>query len=245
MGICVEYIHRTPNRRSVLPLVRRSLGQMTVYLPDGVSSNLYHLSDGFLHTSGNYLRLLNHLLGGKRRHPPRLYPSRYESAFSTAPKEDGAVQVVCMIHHGHGHDCVNDRLREQNQYPHSVLVLDLFPGVHRVSDAPDHSIASVRRIVVALQQSRNQTRVYQTETIGHTRQDQWAHEDTFVPPAVDKKNDPDSPFPTLTSEAEEASSGRVRNLCSHVALRDRNHVRVDATSYAPSRGHARVRSLGD
>lgn len=248
MGICVEYIHRTPNHRSVLPLVRRglrSLGQMTVCLPDGVSSSLYHLSDGFLHTSGNYLRLLSRLLRGKRRHPPRPYPCRYENAFSTIPKEDGAVQVVCMTHRGHGHGCVNDRLREQNQYPHSVLVLDLFPGVHRVSGAPDHSIASVRRIVVVLQPSRNQTPAYQTETIDHTRQDQWARDDRFVPPAVDKKNDPDSPSPTLTSDVEEASSGRVRNLYSHVELRDRNHVRVDATSYAPSRGHARVRSLGD
>jgi hypothetical protein len=117
--------------------------------------------------------------------------------------------------------------------------------VHRVSGAPGHSIANVRQIVVAPQQSRNPSPAYQTETIDHTCLDQWAREDTFVPPAVDKKDDPDSPSPTLTSDAEEASSELARNLCSHVQLRDRNHVRVDATSYAPSRGHARVRSLGD
>lgn len=216
---------------------------MTGYLPDGVSSSLYHLSDGFLHTSRSYLhRLLSCPLGEKRRHPPRLYPRRYENAFSMVPKEGGAVRVVCMIHHGHDHDCVNGHLREQNRYPHSVLVADLFRGVHRVSAVPDHSIANVRRIVVAPQQSRNQTPAYQTETIDHTRLDQWAREDTLVPPAVDKKNGPDSPSPALTSDAEEGSSGLVH---SHVELRDRNHVRVDATSYAPSRGHARVRSLGD
>lgn len=219
---------------------------MTEYLPDGVSSSLYHLSDGFLHTSRNYPhRLLSYPLGVKRRHPPRLYPCRYESVFSMVPKEDGAVQVVCMIHHGHDHDCVNDHLREQSQYPHSVLVVDLFPGVHRVSGAPGHSIANVRQIVVAPQQSRNPSPVYQTATIDHTHLDQWAREDTFVPPVVDKKDDPDSPSLALTSDAEEVSSGQVRNLCSHVELRDRNHVRVDATSYAPSRSHARVRSLGD
>jgi hypothetical protein len=96
---------------------------MTKYLPDGVSSSLYHLSDDFLHTSRNYPhRLLSYPLRVKRRHPPRLYPCRYESAFSMVPKEDGAVQVVYMIHHDH--DCVNDHLREQNQYPHSVLVID-------------------------------------------------------------------------------------------------------------------------
>ena len=161
------------------------------------------------------------------------------------PKEDGTVQVVCMIHHGHDHDCVNDHLRGQNQCPHLVLVVDLFPGVHRVSGVPDHSTANARRIVVAPQQSPNQTLAYQIETIGHRHQVQWAHEDTFVPPAVDKKNDLDSPSLVLTSGAEEASSGLVQNLCSHVELRDRNRVRVDATSYAPSRCHARVRSPGD
>lgn len=159
------------------------------------------------------------------------------------PKEDGAVQVVCMIHHGHDHDCVNDHLREQNQYPHSVLVLDLFPGVHRVSGAPDHSIANVCRIVVVPRQNRSQTRAYQTEMIDHTRQDRW--EDTSVPPAVDKRDDPDSPSPTLTSDEEEASFGRVRHLRSHVEFPDHNHVRADATSYVPSQGHARVRNLGD
>jgi len=238
-----QYIHRAPNHRSVLPLVRHvqsSLGQMTGYLPDGVSSSLYHLSDGFLHTSWNYLhRPLSCPLGVKRRHPPRLYPRRYENAFSMFPKEGGAVRMVCMIHHGHGHDCVNDHLREQNRYPHSMLVVDLFRGVHRVSAVPDHSIANVRRTVVAPQQSQNQTPAYQSATTDHIRLDQWARGNTFVPPAVDKKNGPDSP---LTSDAEEGSSGLVR---SHVGLRDRNHVRVDATSYAPSRGHARVRSLGD
>lgn len=249
MGICVVYNYRTPNHQSVLPLVRRvrrSLGQMTVYLPDGVSSNLYHLSDGFLHTSRNYpLRLLSCPLALKQRHPPHLYPYRYESAFSMVPKEDGAVQVVCMIHHAHDHDCVNGHLREQNRYPHSVLVVDLVPGVHRVSDAPDHSIANVHRIVFAPQQSRNQNRAYQTETIDHTRLDQWAREDTFAPPAVDKKSGPDNPSLPLASNAEEASYGRVRNLRNHVALRDRNHARVDATSYAPSRGHAHVQNPRD
>jgi len=149
-----------------------------------------------------------------------------------------------MIHHDRDHDCVNDYLREQNQYPHSVLGVDLCPGVHRVSGAPGHSIASVHRIVFVPQQSRNQTRGYQTATIDRTRLDQWAREDTFGPLAVGK-DDPDSPCPALTSDAEEVSYGLVRNLCSHVEFRDRNHVRVDATSYAPSRGHARVRSLGD
>lgn len=229
-----------PNHQSVLPLVRhvpRSLGQMTVHLPDGVSSSLYHLSDGFLHTSKDYLRLLSCLLEETRRHPPRLYPCRYENAFLMVPKEDDAVQVACMIHHDH--DCVDDHLREQNQYPHSVLVADLFPGVHRVSGAPGHSIANVHRIVAAPQQSRNQTRVYQTETVDHTCQDQWTREDTFVPPVVEKKNDPGSPSLALTSDGEEASSGLTRNLCSHVGLRGRNHVRVGATS------HVRVQSLGD
>ena len=219
---------------------------MTAYLPDGVSSTLYHLSDDFLHTSKNYLRLLSCPLREKRRHHPRLYPCRYESAFSMFPKEGGAVQVVCMIHHGHDHDCVNDHLHEQNQYPHSVLVVDLFPGVHRVSGVPGHSIANVRRIVTAPRQSRNQSRAYQTETIDHTSPNQWTRgEDTSVLPSVDRKNDPGSPSPTLTSDGEEASSGLMRGSCSHVELRDRSHVRAAATSCAPSRGHARVRSLGD
>ena len=89
MGICAEYSHRPPNHLSVLPLarlVRRSFGRMTAYLPDGVSSNLYRLSDGFLHTSMNYLlRLLSCPLGLTLRHPLRLYPCRYESVFSMIP----------------------------------------------------------------------------------------------------------------------------------------------------------------
>lgn len=220
---------------------------MTVYLPDGVSSTLYRLSDGFLRTARNYRRPLSCPLRGKRRRLLRLCPYRYENAFSTVPKEDGAVRVVCMIHHGHGHghDCVNGHLREQNQYPHSGLAVDLIPGVHRVSDAPGHSIANVRRIVVVPQQSRSQSRAYQTETIGHTRPSQRAREYTLVPPVVDTRDDLDNPSLALTSYAGEASSGPTRDLYSHVGLRDRNHARVAATSYAPSRGHARVRSLDD
>ena len=246
MGICAElYSPKPPNHPSVLPLVRhvpRTLRRMTVYLLDGAFSSLYHLADGFPHTSMNYHRLLSYPLGEKRRHPRRLYPSRCENVFLRAPKEDGAVRVACRTHHGHGHDCVNGRLHEQSQYPHWVLVADSF-GVHRVSDG--HSIAHVGRIVVAPQQSQNPTRGYQSEKIVHTRPDRWIREDTFAPPAVDKRDDPDSPSPTVTSDAEEASSGAMRGLYSHVVLRDRNHARVAATSYAPSRGHARVRSLDD
>lgn len=153
--------------------------------------------------------------------------------------------MVHTIHHGHGHDCVNDRLREQSRCPHSGLVGGLFLGVHRVSAAPDHSVAHVRRIVFAPQQSQNQTRAYQTETIDHIRLDQWAREDTLAPPAVDKKNDPDSPSLASTSVAEAASFGLVRNWCSHVELRDRNHARVDATSDALFPGHAHVPGQGD
>lgn len=162
------------------------------------------------------------------------------------PKEDGTVQVACMTHHGHDHDCVNDHRREQNQCRHLMLVVDLFPeGVHRVSGVPDHSTAHGRRIAVAPLQNPNQTLVYQTETIGHRRQAQWAHKDKFDPPAVDTKDDPDSPSLVLTSDVEEASFGLAQSLCSRVELRDRNRVPVGATSYAPSRCHARVRSPGD
>ena len=109
------------------------------------------------------------------------------------PKEGGAVRVVCMIHHDHGHDCVNGHLHERNQCPHLGFGIGLFPGVHRVSGAPDHSTADVRRIVFEPRQNRNQTQAYQTEMIDHIRLDQRAREDTFAPLVVDKKNGLESP----------------------------------------------------